>query len=110
MTSVLHTTQRCPKCNVTQHPNSTKCLYCDVYLPGHEPLGEKPLGDHYRRGGIEAWDVIEAWDLGFNTGNIIKYAARCGVKTPDRSLDLEKIKAYIEREIEEEKRRESKGK
>ena len=67
---------------------------------------EKPLGDHYRRGGIEAWDVIEAWDLGFNMGNIIKYAARCGVKTPDRTLDLEKIKTYIEREIQEEKRRE----
>ena len=30
---------------------------------------------YYKHGGIEAIDVIEAWDLGFNLGNTIKYVS-----------------------------------
>ena len=60
--------------------------------------------DHYRRDtGHEAIDVIEAWGLGFNLGNAVKYIARAGLKG-DAVEDLEKAKWYIEREIERRRR------
>ena len=58
---------------------------------------------HYKRGGIEAIDAIEAWGFGegFNRGNAIKYIVRAGQKDPDAEIeDLEKAKWYLEREIE----------
>ena len=55
--------------------------------------------DHYRRdSGIEAIDAIEAWKLGFNLGNVVKYVARAGLKG-DALEDLEKALWYLEREI-----------
>lgn len=54
--------------------------------------------DHYSRGGIEAFDVIEAWELGFNLGNVVKYVARAGHKG-DRHLDLRKALTYLQREL-----------
>ena len=46
----------------------------------------------------EAIKVIEAWDLGFNLGNTIKYVSRAGKKI-DILEDLEKASWYINREI-----------
>ena len=55
---------------------------------------------HYNRGGIEAIDAIEAWGLGFNLGNTVKYISRAGVKDPDkRTEDLEKALWYLKREL-----------
>ena len=49
----------------------------------------------------EAIKVIEAWDLGFNLGNVVKYIARLGKKDPDKkSEDLNKALWYLKREIE----------
>lgn len=98
----MSTHKPCPACREWNHPENTCCPKCDHVFPGKAP--DAPLGEHYRRGGIEAWDVIEAWGLGFNMGNVLKYTARCGVKTPDKLEDLEKIKSYIEREIKEVRR------
>ena len=48
----------------------------------------------------EAIKVIEAWGLGFNLGNSVKYLARAGRKDPARELeDLEKARWYLDREI-----------
>lgn len=44
--------------------------------------------DYYKRGGVEAIDAIEAWGLGFNLGNAVKYIARAGHKTADSLQDL----------------------
>lgn len=57
---------------------------------------------HYRKDtGFEAIDVIEAWKLGFNLGNTIKYISRNGIKDPDKIIeDLEKARWYIDREIQ----------
>lgn len=53
----------------------------------------------------EAIKVIEAWDLGFNLGNTIKYVSRAGKKLPDKELeDLEKARWYLDREIQKLKR------
>jgi hypothetical protein len=46
----------------------------------------------------EAIKVIEAWELGFNLGNCLKYISRAG-KKGDTLEDLEKAKWYLEREI-----------
>ena len=58
---------------------------------GHSP--------YYLRGGVEAIDVIEAWELGFNLGNVVKYLARAGHKSTDAREDLEKARWYLDREI-----------
>lgn len=47
----------------------------------------------------EAIKVIEAWDLGFNLGNTVKYIARAG-KKDDIIQELEKARWYLNREIE----------
>ena len=62
--------------------------------------------DHY--GGdttYEAIKVIEAWDLGFHLGNVVKYISRAGKKTKNTNEDLKKAKWYLERYLlqEEEK-------
>lgn len=56
--------------------------------------------DYYKRGGIEVIDAIEAWGLGFNLGNVVKYIARAGRKTADSLQDLKKAEWYLSREIE----------
>lgn len=48
---------------------------------------------------IECLDVIDALNLGFNLGNVLKYLWRAGRKTPDALDDLKKARTYIEREI-----------
>lgn len=56
---------------------------------------------HYTTGGIEVIDAIEAWGLGFNPGNAVKYLARAGKKDPAKHLeDLAKAAWYVQREIE----------
>ena len=47
----------------------------------------------------EAIKVIEAWELGFNLGNVIKYISRAG-KKGSRLDDLKKAMWYLNREIE----------
>lgn len=53
---------------------------------------------HYQSGGIEAIDVIEAFELGFNLGNAAKYILRAGRKG-DALEDLKKAHWYLHREI-----------
>ena len=60
--------------------------------------------DYYKHGGIEAIDAIEAWGLGFNLGNVVKYIARAGHKTKDSLRDLKKAEWYLSREIKRRER------
>jgi hypothetical protein len=46
----------------------------------------------------EAIKVIEAWGLGFNLGNTVKYISRAG-KKGDHLVDLQKALWYLEREV-----------
>lgn len=50
---------------------------------------------YYGPKGIQALDAIEAWDLGFHLGNVVKYLARCGKKTKDPRKDIEKSIDYL---------------
>ena len=54
----------------------------------------------------EAIKFIEAWNLGFNLGNTIKYISRAGIKDPEREIeDLEKALWYLQREINNKKQK-----
>lgn len=58
---------------------------------------------HYKAGGIEVIDFIEAKDLNFRLGNAVKYISRAGKKDSDPVQDLEKAAWYLKREIDARK-------
>lgn len=53
---------------------------------------------HYKGTGVEPIDAIEAWGLGFNLGNVVKYVARADRKG-EPVKDLQKALWYIQREL-----------
>lgn len=49
----------------------------------------------------EAIKVIEAWELNFSLGSVLKYISRAGKKVGAEDIhDLEKAKWYLTKEIE----------
>ena len=66
-------------------------LLADNDLVNHPP--------HYKSGGIETIDFIEAKDLNYRLGNVVKYVSRAGKKDSDPVQDLEKALWYLQREI-----------
>ena len=57
---------------------------------------------HYKAGGIEVIDFIEAKGLNYRLGNVVKYVARADQKgTPLQ--DLMKARWYLDREIAKRK-------
>jgi hypothetical protein len=55
--------------------------------------------EHYKVGGIETIDFIEAKALSYHLGNAVKYITRADHKG-NRLQDLQKAKWYIDRAIE----------
>jgi hypothetical protein len=55
--------------------------------------------DHYKVGGIETIDFIEAKKLNYHLGNVVKYITRADHKGK-RLEDLKKARWYLDREIE----------
>ena len=56
---------------------------------------------HYKIGGIETIDFIEAKGLGYHIGNVVKYITRAGHKGTTNGLeDLKKARWYLDRAIE----------
>ena len=57
--------------------------------------------DHYGGEGnpYEAIKVIEAWDLNFHLGNVVKYISRAGKKSENNIEDLKKAEWYLNRYI-----------
>jgi hypothetical protein len=53
---------------------------------------------HYKTGGIETIDFIEAKELGYHLGNVIKYVSRAKHKGAELE-DLKKAQWYLERAI-----------
>jgi len=54
---------------------------------------------HYKAGGIETIDFIEAKKLNYHLGNVVKYITRADLKG-ERLENLKKAKWYLDREIE----------
>lgn len=65
------------------------------YVVGSDRVNSPP---HYTAGGIETIDFIEAKDLNYRLGNVIKYVSRAE-KKENPLEDLKKAKWYLEREI-----------
>ena len=58
----------------------------------------KPGPDHYTSLKPEPIDVIHAWRLNYNIGNVVKYVVRAGRKPgEDKVKDLEKAVWYLNR-------------
>ena len=55
---------------------------------------------HYTSGGIETIDFIEAKQLGYNLGNVVKYVSRSTLKG-DQLENLKKAQWYLNREIKQ---------
>jgi len=54
---------------------------------------------HYKTGGIEVIDFIEAKELNYRLGNVVKYISRADHKG-DKLENLKKAQWYLNREIE----------
>lgn len=71
--------------------------FVEVTYPLPDPVNHPP---HYKTGGIETIDFIEAKDLNYRMGNAVKYVSRAGKKEgSDPIEDLEKAVWYLQREI-----------
>ena len=55
---------------------------------------------HYKSGGIETIDFIEAKRLPYHLGNVVKYISRCGIKSECPLEDLKKAQWYLNRYVE----------
>ena len=56
--------------------------------------------DYYCSNGFEVADFIEAFNLNFNLGNVVKYVTRAGHKDGETAIsDLMKAQTYLLREI-----------
>jgi hypothetical protein len=67
-----------------------------VQEPKEDMVNHPP---HYKGGGIETIDFIEAKGLNYRLGNVVKYITRADHKG-DRMEDLKKALWYLQREIE----------
>ena len=65
--------------------------------PHKSPADRQVGGNHYKEKSIQPWDVIDAFDLGFYEGNVLKYLLR---DKGNKKEDLEKAIHYLEKIIE----------
>lgn len=73
-------------------------------LDEKQPTTSQNTPPHYQ-GTTQPIDLINAQDLNFNLGNVVKYVCRAGKKQGENILsDLEKAKDYINFEIERVKK------
>lgn len=64
------------------------------------PLERQVGGDHYKSSKIQPIEVIRDWNLGFETGNALKYIAR-HLKKGEPKKDIQKAIHYLEMYLEE---------
>jgi len=60
-------------------------------------------GDHYKKAGIQPWDVVDTWpieqQIGFHRGNALKYVMLMGTK--DENLrEIRKAAHYLQKLVE----------
>jgi hypothetical protein len=76
---------------LTKTPDDTYKWVRDDLLKPKEEVNHPP---HYTVGGIEVIEFIEAMQLGYHLGNVVKYIARAGHKDTDPLQDLQKARWY----------------
>lgn len=102
----LKTAPRKPKQNWKVVHISTTDTSIEKAMEKELPITmEEPKADpvnhpaHYKYGGIETIDFIEAKELNYNMGNAVKYITRADHKG-NRKQDLEKAIWYLKRELD----------
>lgn len=70
-------------------------IQIEMFEPTADPVNHPA---HYKTGGIETIDFIEAKKLNYNLGNVVKYVTRADHKG-NRKQDLEKALWYLNREL-----------
>lgn len=70
-------------------------MQIEMFEPASDPVNHPA---HYKVGGVETIDFIEAKKLNYNIGNVVKYLTRADHKG-NRKQDLEKALWYLTREI-----------
>jgi hypothetical protein len=80
-----------------EHVSSKRLAEIQIEMlePAADPVNHPA---HYKAGGIETIDFIEAKKLGYNLGNVVKYITRADLKG-NRKQDLEKALWYLNREL-----------
>jgi hypothetical protein len=82
-----------------RHPITGKALMqgADIVATHHTDMVNHP--PHYKAGGVETIDFIEAKGLGYHLGNVVKYITRADHKG-NKLEDLKKAQWYLSRAIE----------
>jgi hypothetical protein len=82
--------------DLTQHKDGSITEKITMIEPESDPVNHPA---HYKVGGIETIDFIEAKRLNYNMGNAVKYITRADHKG-SRKQDIEKAIWYLKRELE----------
>ena len=99
-------TDLCDFMDTELHNYNEKYTNLDYKVKGWYKMNNQNTPQHYQ-GTIQPIDLINAQDLNFNLGNVVKYVCRAGKKQGENVLsDLEKAKNYINYEIERIKKNE----
>ena len=92
-----------PHCDKPYH-NRIPCAFAPDWLEEDRMGSTVNHPEHYggENNPYEAIKVIEAWELDFCLGNVVKYISRAGKKKIANELeDLMKAKWYLERRIQQ---------
>ena len=99
-------TDLCEFMDTELHNYNEKYTNLDYKVKGWYKMNNQNTPQHYQ-GTIQPIDLINAQDLNFNLGNVVKYVCRAGKKQGENVLsDLEKAQNYINYEIERIKKNE----
>ena len=99
-------TDLCEFMDTELHNYNEKYTNLDYKVKGWYKMNNQKTPSHYQ-GTIQPIDLINAQNLNFNLGNVVKYVCRAGKKQGENVLsDLEKAKNYINYEIERIKKNE----
>lgn len=92
---MLDKERKLPKEAVITVSTSDTPTQIEMFEPPHDPVNHPA---HYKVGGIETIDFIEAKKLNYNLGNVVKYITRADHKG-ERRENLEKALWYLKREL-----------
>ena len=99
-------TDLCEFMDTELHNYNEKYTNLDYKVKGWYKMNNQNTPQHYQ-GTIQPIDLINAQNLNFNLGNVVKYVCRAGKKQGENVLsDLEKAQNYINYEIERIKKNE----
>ena len=99
-------TDLCEFMDTELHNYNEKYTNLDYKVKGWYKMNNQNTPKHYQ-GTIQPIDLINAQNLNFNLGNVVKYVCRAGKKQGENVLsDLDKAKNYINYEIERIKKNE----